>query len=73
MQPLLKRNLLLSLTFAVGSSLAAYALAWGLFTPHEELGIPSSAALTIAAWTLPIAFLLSVLIFAARSAGARRH
>lgn len=73
MQPLLKRNLLLSITYAVGTSLAAYALAWGLFTTHEELGIPPGAALTIAAWILPIAFLLSVIIFAARSAGARRH
>ena len=73
MPSLLKRTLLLSITCAVGISLATYALAWGLFTTHEELGIAPGAALTIAAWTLPIAFLLTVIIFAARSAGARRH
>lgn len=73
MPSLFKRTLLLSITCAVGISLAAYALAWGLFTTHEELGIPPGAALSIAAWILPIAFLLCVIIFATRSAGARRH
>lgn len=73
MQHLAKRNLLLSLILAVGASLAAYALSWGLFITHGELQIPSGTALTIAAWTLPITFLLSLIIFAARSAGARRH
>jgi hypothetical protein len=73
MQRLLRRNLLLSLILAVGASLGAYALAWGLFTTHDELGIPTSAAVSIAAWVLPIAFLCSAIVLATRSAGARRH
>jgi ABC-type antimicrobial peptide transport system permease subunit len=73
MQPLLKRNLLLSLSYAVGAALAAYALAWGLFTTHSELGVPTSTALPIAAWVLPIVFVGSIIVLAARSASARRH
>src|SRR5271167_10733 len=34
-----KRNLVFSLLLALAGGLSAYALAWGLFTTHPELGI----------------------------------
>jgi lipopolysaccharide export LptBFGC system permease protein LptF len=67
----LKRNLVLSLVLGVGGGLGAYALAWGLFTTHQELGMDSRNAFAIAAWTAPIVFLTSLVYFAARSAGRR--
>lgn len=66
-----KRNLLLSVLIGLGAGLAAYVLAWGLFTTHQELGMESRSALAIAAWTAPLAFAASLIYFAARHAGRR--
>ncbi len=67
----LKRNLVISLALGLAGGLAAYALAWGLFTTHSELGIEPKNALTIAAWTAPLVFIGSLIYFALRS-GERR-
>ena len=66
-----KRNLALSLVLGIAGGLAAYALAWGLFTTHPELGMEPKSALTIAAWTAPLVLLGSLIYFALR-AGERR-
>jgi lipopolysaccharide export LptBFGC system permease protein LptF len=66
-----KRSLILSLGLGIAGGLAAYALAWGLFTTHPELGMESKNALVIAAWTAPLAFLGSLIYFAVRSAERR--
>lgn len=73
MLPLLRRNLLRSLTYALAASLAAYAFVWGMFTTHPEAGLSKGAGLAIALWVLPVVFLASILIYAAKSSGARRH
>lgn len=66
-----KRNLVLSLALGIGGGLAAYLLAWGLFATHPELGMESKGALTIAAWTAPLVFLVSLIYFAVRSSRRR--
>jgi len=66
-----KRNLVLSVAIGIAGGLAAYALAWGLFTTHPELGIESRNALVIAAWIAPLVFLGSLIYFAVRE-GQRR-
>ena len=66
-----KRNLVLSVAIGIAGGLAAYALAWGLFTTHPELGIESINALVIAAWIAPLVFLGSLIYFAVRE-GQRR-
>jgi len=66
-----KRNLVLSLVMGIAGGLAAYALAWGLFTTHPELGMESKSALTIAEWAAPLVFLGSLIYFAVRE-GQRR-
>jgi hypothetical protein len=66
-----KRNLVLSAVTGIAGGFAAYALAWGLFTTHPELGMESSSALTIAAWAAPLVFLGSLIYFAVRE-GQRR-
>jgi hypothetical protein len=66
-----KRNLVLSIAIGVIGGLAAYALAWGLFTTHPELGMESRSALTIAVWAAPLVFLGSLIYFAVRE-GQRR-
>jgi lipopolysaccharide export LptBFGC system permease protein LptF len=66
-----KRNLVLSLVMGLAGGVAAYALAWGLFTTHPELGMESGHAFTIAAWTAPLVFLGSLIYFAVRE-GQRR-
>jgi len=66
-----KRNLAISVVLGIGGGLAAYALAWGLFTTHQELGMDSRNALAIAAWSAPVIFLASLIYFAARNAGRR--
>ena len=65
------RNLVLSIALGIAGGLAAYALAWGLFTTHPELGMESRNAVTIAAWAGPLIFLGSLVYFALR-AGERR-
>jgi len=59
MEPALKRNLLRSFLLSLGISLAAYALTWGLFITHGELGISSHAAVSVGIWTFPIVFVCS--------------
>ena len=66
-----KRGLGLSLILAIGAGAGAYALAWGLFTTHQELGMDSRNALVIAAWIAPIVFVGSLVYFTLREAGRR--
>jgi hypothetical protein len=66
-----KRNLVLSVALGIAGGLAAYALAWGLFTTHPELGMESGSALTIAAWTAPLVFVGSLIYFAVHEGQSR--
>jgi hypothetical protein len=66
-----QRNLVLSLALGAAAGLAAYALAWGLFATHPELGMESKHALIIAEWAAPLVFVGSLIYFALRS-GERR-
>jgi hypothetical protein len=59
-QQTLKRCLSLSVALAGLASVAIYVLAYLLFTIHEEIGIPPDAALPLALWTFPVAFLASL-------------
>jgi hypothetical protein len=68
----LKRSLVRSLVYAVALSIAAYALSWGLFITHGELGVSPSIALSVALWTFVIVLLGGVVLFAAKGADARR-
>jgi len=62
-----KRNLALSLLLGLGGGLAAYALAWGLFTTHPELGMEPASGRSIALWVAPLIFLGSLIYFVARN------
>ncbi len=62
-----KRNLALSLLLGLGGGLAAYALAWGLFTTHPELGMEPASGRAIALWVAPLIFLGSLIYFAVRN------
>ena len=62
-----KRNLMLSLLLGLAGGLAAYALAWGLFTTHPELGMEPASGRAIALWVAPLVFLGSLIYFAARN------
>lgn len=73
MDPPLKQNLLRSFLVSLGISLAAYALTWGLYATHGELGLSSHAAVSVGIWTFPIAFVCSLLFYAVKSAAARRQ
>lgn len=66
-----QRNLVFSLALGVAGGLGAYALAWGLFATHPEIGMESRNAFTIAAWTVPLVFVGSMIYFAVRSTGRR--
>lgn len=72
MEPLLKRSLLRSLGFSLTASLAIYLVALAFFTVHEEAGVSTRSALSIAVWSFPVVFLISALFFAVKDAGARR-
>lgn len=72
MEPLLKRSLLRSLGFSLTASLAIYLVALAFFTVHEEAGVSTGSALSIAVWSFPVVFLISALFFAVKDAGARR-
>jgi len=61
-----KRNLALSLLLGLAGGLAAYALAWGLFVTHPELGMEAGSARWIALWAAPLIFLGSLIYFATR-------
>jgi hypothetical protein len=73
MEPLLKRSIFRSLTVSLVVSTAIYALALGFFTTHEEVNVPTAAAFPLAAWSFPVVFLVSLVFFAVKGAGARRH
>ena len=62
-----KRNLVLSLLLGLAGGLAAYALAWGLFTTHPELGMEPASGRAISFWVAPLVFLGSLIYFAARN------
>lgn len=62
-----KRNLMLSLLLGIGGGLASYALAWGLFTTHPELGMEPASGRSIALWVAPLISLGSLIYFAARN------
>jgi len=53
------------------ASVAAYFLAFFLFTIHEEIGISTDAALPIAGCTFPIVFLGSVIGCLVKKVGGR--
>lgn len=59
-QRTLKRGFSLSVALAGIASVAIYVLARLLFTIHDEIGIPPDAALPLALWTFPVAFLASL-------------
>jgi hypothetical protein len=61
-----RRSLVFSLLLALAGGLAAYALAWGLFTTHPELGIEPARGRAIALWVTPVVFLASLIYFSAR-------
>lgn len=73
MPSFLTLNILRSLMLALGASIAVYALAWGLFTTHQELEVSGRAAFSLAAWTFPIVFVGSLIVYAAKGAGSRRQ
>jgi hypothetical protein len=64
-----KRILTLSVLLGLGGGLAAYALAWGLFTTHPELGMEPASGRGIALWVAPLIFLGSLGYFATRNRG----
>jgi hypothetical protein len=53
------------------ASVAAYFLAFFLFTIHEEIGISADAALPIAGCTFPVVFLGSLIGHLVKKVGAR--
>ena len=61
LEPTIKRSLWVSFGLALMASVAAYFLAFFLFTIHEEIGISTDAALPIAGCTFPIVFLGSLI------------
>jgi len=62
-----RRNFVLSVLLGLAGGLAAYALAWGLFTTHPELGMEPASGRSIALWVAPLIFLGSLIYFAARN------
>jgi len=56
-EPALKHCLSLSIGLAVIASAAMYVLAYFVFTIHEEIGVSTDAALSLALWSFPIVFL----------------
>ena len=66
-----RRNLALSLLLGLAGGLAAYALAWGLFTTHPESGMEPAIGRSIAFWVAPLIFLGSLIYFAMRNSGRR--
>lgn len=72
-EPALKHCFSLSFGVALTASVAAYVLAYFLFTIHEEIGISSDAALPIAVWAFPIMFLGTIIGYVARKADLGRR
>ena len=71
MEPTIKRSLWLSFGLALMASVAAYFLAFFVFTIHEEIGISTDAALPIAGCTFPIVFLGSLIAYRVKAVGGR--
>lgn len=61
------RNLVLSLLLGLAGGLSAYALAWGLFTTHPELGMEPASGRVIALWVAPLIVFGSLIYFWVRS------
>jgi hypothetical protein len=59
-EPTLSHDVFLSAGLAVIASAAVYALAYFLFTIHEEIGISTDTAFPLALWTFPMVFLGSL-------------
>jgi hypothetical protein len=72
MEPLLKRSIALSLALSLAASIAVYLLIWGLQITHEEANVPAGAAFSLAAWSFPLVFLISLFFFAVKGASARK-
>jgi hypothetical protein len=72
MGSLFKRNLLRSFMLALGASVAAYCLAWGLLVTHQELEVAGRTPLLIALWVFPIVLVGSLIVYAAKSSASRR-
>jgi hypothetical protein len=70
-EPTIKRGLWVSFGLALMASVAAYFLAFFLFTIHEEIGISADAALPIAGCTFPIVFLGSLIRHLVKKVGGR--
>jgi len=70
-EPTIKRSLWLSFGLALMASVAAYFLAFSLFTIHEEIGISADAALPIAGCTFPIVFLGSLVAYPVKKVSGR--
>jgi lipopolysaccharide export LptBFGC system permease protein LptF len=64
----LKYCLSRSAGLAVIASLAIYLLTYFLLTTHEEIGISAEIAIPLALWTLPVAFLGSMVVLLVRKA-----
>jgi hypothetical protein len=62
-----KRMLVVSILLGLGGGLAAYALAWGLFATHPELGMEPASGRAIALWVAPLVFLGSLIYFAVKN------
>ena len=71
MEPTIKRSLWLSFGLALMASVAAYFLAFFLFTIHEEICISADAAPPIAGCTFPIVFLGSLIAYLVKGVGGR--
>jgi hypothetical protein len=72
MEPLLKRSIVRSLTVSFVVCIAIYLVALGFFTTHEEANVPTAAAFPLAAWSFPVVFIVSLVFFAVKGAGARK-
>lgn len=72
MEPLLRRCVLRSLLLAFAASAAIYCLGLGLTVIHEEAEISPHAVVLVAVWMWPGTFLLSLAIFLAKHAAARK-
>jgi hypothetical protein len=70
-EPTIKRSPWLSFGLALMASVAAYFMAFFLFTIHEEIGVSADAALPIAVCTFPMVFLGSPIAYLVKRAGGR--
>jgi hypothetical protein len=72
MEPQLKKCVGQSLGLSLAVSIAVYLLLWGLQITHEELNVPAGAAFSLAAWSFPVVFLVSLFFFAVKGASTRK-